>query len=78
MLVQLDDDLVAALDEVATAQGVSRSELIRRGASWILEAADELEKEHLHAEGYRKFPQNDELSEAWLAVAAETFSGEPW
>ncbi len=31
VLVQLDDGLVRRLDELATAQGTSRSELIRRG-----------------------------------------------
>jgi metal-responsive CopG/Arc/MetJ family transcriptional regulator len=32
VLVQLDDELVARLDEVAARRGVSRSELVRRGA----------------------------------------------
>lgn len=78
MLVQLDDDLVAALDAVATAQGVSRSELIRRGAAWVLSAADELEKERRHAEGYRKYPQESPLAEMWLQLAAESMPGDDW
>lgn len=78
MLVQLDDDLVVALDAVAESEGVSRSELIRRGASWILAASEELEKERRHAEGYRKYPQDTSLDEAWLRLAAEAMPGDEW
>jgi predicted transcriptional regulator len=38
VLVQLDDDLVERLDRLATRLGVSRSQLLRRGALAVLEA----------------------------------------
>jgi hypothetical protein len=37
-LGQLDDELVARLDEIATRVSVSRSELLRRGALAVIEA----------------------------------------
>ena len=40
VLVQLDDELVAQLDQVANALGTNRSELLRRGAQAVIEAAD--------------------------------------
>ncbi len=39
VLVQLDDELVGRLDELARQQGTNRSELLRRGAAAVLEAA---------------------------------------
>lgn len=56
VLVQLDDDLVAALDAEAARGGFSRSELIRRGARRILEDARIEELERRHEEGYRRVP----------------------
>lgn len=78
VLVQLDDDLISALDEVAKTQGVSRSELLRRGAAALLSAAKELDDERRHAEGYRKFPQESDLDEVWEALAVETLMDLPW
>ncbi len=40
VLVQLDDDLVDRLDRLAEQQGTNRSELLRRGAAAVLEAAE--------------------------------------
>jgi hypothetical protein len=40
VLVQLDDDLVERLDRIAEREGTSRSELLRRGATAVLDAAD--------------------------------------
>lgn len=71
VLVQLDDDLVEALDRAAAAEGVSRSELIRRGARAILDARLTLQKERDHAEAYRKTPQDPVLGEALHRAAIE-------
>ena len=78
MLVQLDDELVASLDELASAEGVSRSELIRRGTVALLNAAKELEDERRFAEGYAHDPQGDELDAVWDALAIETLKDLPW
>lgn len=59
--VQMDADMVAALDAQAQRDGVSRSELLRRGVQKVLDEATEIaELERQHAEGYRRFPQGEE------------------
>ena len=40
VLVQLDDDLVRRLDELAGQLGTNRSELLRRGAQAVIAAED--------------------------------------
>jgi metal-responsive CopG/Arc/MetJ family transcriptional regulator len=72
VLVQLDDDLVGRLDEAAQSEGVSRSELIRRGATALLEARDEAEAVRRLVEAYRRLPQEEWIIEAGDAMGAET------
>lgn len=57
---RLDDDLLNALDAEAERRGVSRSELIRRGARQILEEARIEELERQHEEGYRRLPVEED------------------
>ena len=72
VLVQLDGELVARLDKLAKAQGVSRSELLRRGAWAVLRAAETADADERFREAYRRQPQDPELT-AWAArAAAET------
>lgn len=78
MLVQLDDDLVAALDDLARTQGVSRSQLLRRGASAILAAATELEDEKKFIESYTKDPQDPAEDAAYNALAVEVLKDLPY
>ena len=40
VLVQLDDELVHRLDEIARALGTNRSELLRRGAQAVISAEE--------------------------------------
>jgi metal-responsive CopG/Arc/MetJ family transcriptional regulator len=40
VLVQLDDELVRQLDELAAQLGTNRSDLLRRGAQAVVAAAD--------------------------------------
>ena len=40
VLVQLDDDLVEHLDQLAKTLGTNRSELLRRGAQAVVDAED--------------------------------------
>lgn len=70
VLVQLDDDLVDALDQVAATEGISRSELIRRGARAALEAHKLALAERQHTEAYRRVPQDPVMTEV-LRRAAE-------
>ena len=72
VIVQLDDQMVAALDEAAHAEGVSRSELLRRGAEALLEARRIAREERRMVEAYRRLPQDPVLMQALARFAAET------
>jgi metal-responsive CopG/Arc/MetJ family transcriptional regulator len=75
-LVQLTDELLAALDQQAVATGRSRSDLIREAIDRYLGtiAADEIDRRIV--EGYRRMPQEpDPLAEA---LARESIAAEPW
>lgn len=72
VLVQLDDDLVARLDEAAERQSVSRSELLRRGANAVLEAERQMLLDRRLQESYRREPQDPLLVQAAHRLAAET------
>lgn len=77
VLVQLDDELLAALDERAASEGVSRSELLRRLARRGLGSDLEARVDDAITEGYRRVPAQpgDELVRA-LAIAS--IEAEPW
>jgi metal-responsive CopG/Arc/MetJ family transcriptional regulator len=72
VLVQLDDDLVQQLDELAKRSEVSRSELLRRGALIVLEADEMARADERLVEGYTKYPPDPLLVEASRRLAAET------
>lgn len=72
VLVQLDDDLVEKLDELAGRTEVSRSELLRRGALAVLEADERARADDRLVEGYSKHPPDAALLEASRRLAAET------
>lgn len=63
VIVQLDDTLVAALDRAAKEDGVSRSELLRRAATRLLDGRRQERLDRRHAAGYRKAPQSLDLVE---------------
>jgi metal-responsive CopG/Arc/MetJ family transcriptional regulator len=72
VLVQLDDELVARLDRVASERGTNRSELLRRGAMAVLEA-DELRQADLELRAaYRRIPQEPDVVQAAARLAADT------
>lgn len=68
VLVQLDDDLVARLDELASHLAVSRSEVLRRAALDMLDRARELEAEQITIAAYQRQPQDP----AWVATATRS------
>ncbi|MEN8114442.1 MAG: ribbon-helix-helix protein, CopG family [Actinomycetota bacterium] len=72
VLVQLDDDLVRRLDRLASEWAVSRSELLRRGARAVLDAADLAEADRALAEAYRQQPQDPAVIDAAARLATET------
>ena len=76
VLVQLDDDLVDRLDEVARRRGTNRSALLREGAAAVLAADTEAAADRRLIEAYRRLPQDPELVEAAKHLAAHT--GPAW
>jgi len=74
-LVQLNDDLLAALDCVAAREGRSRSDLIREAIEQYVHDELEAEIDRRIVEGYRRFPPEDMWGDA-LARAA--IAEEPW
>ncbi|MGH8988087.1 MAG: ribbon-helix-helix protein, CopG family [Acidimicrobiales bacterium] len=75
VLVQLDDGLVSRLDELAAAEGTSRSELIRRGATAVLEVAGLAEADRQLQDAYRRAPQDLALVQTARRLAARTAPG---
>lgn len=71
VLVQLDDDLVERLDDLARSQHTNRSELLRRGAVAVLEAAEVLQADDELRAAYRRVPQEPALLEAAARLAAQ-------
>lgn len=72
VLVQLDDDLVERLDRLAQAANTSRSELLRRGASAVIEAAEQTEADRSLRDAYKRVPQDPALVASARRLAAET------
>jgi metal-responsive CopG/Arc/MetJ family transcriptional regulator len=72
VLVQLDDELVTRLDELATAHGTNRSELLRRGAIAVLEADEIARADRDLQDAYRRVPQDPALVQAAKSLTART------
>ena len=72
VLVQLDDELVARLDELARRAEVSRSELLRRGAIAVLQADEWSQADKRLIEGYTRYPPDPVLLEASERLADDT------
>jgi len=72
VLVQLDDELVEKLDQLAAHQGTNRSELLRRGAAAVLDAADLSEADRQLKDAYRRVPQEPAIVAAAARLAADT------
>lgn len=71
VIVQLDDELVAQLDQAARSARVSRSELIRRMIAAWFDARRIARLDREYAEGYRRFPEDAALGESLARLAAE-------
>lgn len=72
VLVQLDDDLIERLAEVAKVLGTSRSELLRRGARAVIEAEDLIAADKELVEAYRRIPEDPALVQSAARLAART------
>ena len=75
-LVQLSDELLAALDQVAASSGRSRSELIREAIERYIGEVLNREIDRRIVEGYRRVPQGPD---PWAdARARDSIAEEPW
>ena len=73
VLVQLDDEIVQALDRLTGPMDASRSDLIRRAVNLWLDALDEAEADIRYAEAYKRIPDDMREHEAWEAAGLETW-----
>lgn len=75
-LVQLTDDLLAALDERAVATGRSRSDLVRQSIERFLREDTEAGIDRAIVDGYALRPQEPD---PWVEVVAkDSIAAEPW
>ena len=75
-LVQLSDELVAALDERAAHRGTSRSELIRAAIEQYLAGDRDAAIDAAIVAGYTRIPAEED---PWaLAAAIESIRAEAW
>ena len=72
VLVQLDDDLVERLDELAIELGTNRSELMRRGAQAVLDAERLAVADRELRAAYRRQPADPTLVQSARRLAAES------
>ncbi len=72
VLVQLDDELVEQLDEIAGKRNVSRSQLLREGGWAVVHLERVQDADAKLREGYLRYPQDPDLMESLDRIAAET------
>ena len=76
-LVQLNDELLAALDERAARRGVSRSRLIRTAIETYIASDEDAAIDAAIVEGYTRIPPPEH--DPWAEAAAiESIRAEPW
>lgn len=75
-LVQLNQDLLAALDQRAAERGVSRSHLIREAVEAYLADTLDAAIDRQIVEAYKRHPQGDDP--AWEAALRESIAADPW
>jgi metal-responsive CopG/Arc/MetJ family transcriptional regulator len=72
VLVQLDDLLVARLDELAAQLGTSRSELLRRGATAVIAAEELAAADRALVAGYQRQPPDPAIVQSARRLAGRT------
>jgi metal-responsive CopG/Arc/MetJ family transcriptional regulator len=72
VLVQLDDELVRQLDDLAKQLGTNRSELLRRGAQAVLTAEQLGTADRELIAAYQRHPADPALVQSARRLASET------
>lgn len=70
VLVQLSEELVAALDAEAEQLGTSRSAVLREAASRYVKERDDARITQQIVDGYTRFPQTDDEEDDWGRLSA--------
>ena len=76
--VPIDEGLLAELDEVTRAQGMSRSAVIRNACRDYIRHIREQRLDDAYQRGYEKIPEDPALAKAQAAVAAKVLPKEAW
>ena len=72
VLVQLDDELIERLAQIAKTQGTNRSELLRRGARAVIEAEGLVAADADLIDAYQRQPADPALVQSAARLAAQT------
>ena len=78
VLVQLTEELVSKLDELAGQTGLSRSAMVRDAVERYVVKESEAEKDRRLIEGYTKYPPDGEFDEMAEDAARRLIEEEPW
>jgi metal-responsive CopG/Arc/MetJ family transcriptional regulator len=76
--VPVDELLLKDLNTVSKKQRKARSELIREACAYYLKLVEREELDRLYRNGYKKIPEDAEVSKAQLKVIGEILPGESW
>lgn len=75
-LVQLNQGLLSALDQIAAATGKSRSEVVREALERYLSEVLETQTDRQIVAAYTQVPQRDDP--AWVAALKGSLAEESW
>lgn len=70
VLVQLDDELVRRLDELAASLGTNRSELLRRGTRAVIGAEELVDADRQLIAAYQRLPPDPAIVQSARRLAA--------
>ena len=76
--VPVDNELLAALDQLSKKQRRARSELIRRACRHYLKEIEYEELDKRYQQGYETVPEEPDAGEAQAALASEVIPKESW
>lgn len=76
--VPMDEELLAALDELSRSRGSSRSAIIRHACREYLRESREEELDEVYEQGYRRVPEDTAIGQSQAALAASTLPEESW
>lgn len=76
--VPIETELLSALDQLSRKQHQARAEVIRLACHHYLRHVEIGELDKLYQQGYEKSPEEAELGEVQIALAAEVLPAESW